>query len=136
EGKPGGEFEVVQSEFCVSWFSLRPTDRAIEELRADQNCRDDLLDSLVEGAASLAFGFVERHEALQVFLRHRPAEGTPAQVFGDLFRANRLAGFLRLANEYQIAAGRSRNACWVERSGDLDAVAKMDHAVGGGLAAG
>src|SRR5262249_54207815 len=119
------------------------TNRPIEELRAGQYCRHDLLDSEIEAPAAVTCnaspGIIERHEAIHIFRGYRPSERPARQVFGNLPRARGLTCWLYLrlrpvglalrgiADEDQCTAGSPRNARRVIWPHDFDAVAKTGH---------
>ncbi len=95
---------------------FRRRDRAIEEIRAREHRRHHLLDARIEAAARAA-GFVERHQALDVVLRHGPAERAPRESLGDALGAGSLlVGGLGLADEQFRAAQRARHARRLERA--------------------
>src|SRR6185503_5349739 len=93
---------------------------AVEELRADQNGHQALLDARIETAALAAPG-VEGQRALQILTRDRSPECLFGDARKDPARAGKLFGrAVRVAHEDALAAGGLADALRNQRPLDLD----------------
>src|SRR4029450_6243703 len=116
--QPRGQFEIAQGERStipsvhVSSVPLilRSSDRAEQELGTDEDGCDHLFDAGVE--ILLPSAIEVRHEGIDVFLRHGPAECATGQVLGDAPGAGLLLIrfiYLGTTDEDAPAARRLRN---------------------------
>src|SRR5690606_4142457 len=98
----------------------------IQEVRA----REDRAQRVAHAGLEAAFPeapFVERHQAVEVLIRHRAAERALGQIRDDVERAAPLlAGLARLADENLLAARRPAETGDRQRTADLQRVRRLD----------
>src|SRR4029450_2629994 len=118
EREPRGQFEIAQGERStipsvhISGVPpiLRSSDRAEQELGADEDRSNHLFDASVE--ILLPSAIEVRHEGIDVFLSYGPAECATGQVLGDAPGAGLLLicfFYLWTTDEDAPAARRLRN---------------------------
>ena len=109
-------------------IALGRRNRAIEEVRAREHGRHELLDADVEVAGRAAV-LVERHQPLEVAGVRGAAERARRERLRDALGARPLVGGRRRrADEDLVAARRARQACRAERPFDSDAADDARHA--------
>ena len=127
ERQARGELEVVERE-RLAGIALGRRDRAIQEIRAREHGRHEVLDADVEAARRAAV-LVERHQPLEVAGVHGPAERARRERPRDALGARPLVGGrCRRADEDLVAARRARQARRAERPFDSDAADDARHA--------
>src|SRR5262245_44389618 len=94
-------------------------------MRTREDCTDGVTNASVEASVHIAC-FVEGHQRIQIFVRHRPPERAPREVAEDLARTGRFIGRFRgLTDKDLLATGRLAQAGYGERPANLQGMHRL-----------